>query len=200
MSFFGLTALGQGNVFDNAKANKLARLSAIPVEEYLGAFTAMSLENTNPALAAEIRVDGKLFMKRQELPMLMERVLGEKPGREELDAFLTFFDITATGIIDSMEFGDGLRRMLERCANPSDPKHYTSGLRLRQDRKRHKRLGEPPQTAYSKPLLASQTYGWHTQQAQPAPELGNTRKYYPIVKTEVTICEGRSVADYFGDF
>jgi hypothetical protein len=36
-----------------------------------------------------------------------------------------------TGIIDSMEFGDGLRRMLDRCANPSDPKHYTSGLRLR---------------------------------------------------------------------
>ena len=45
--------------------------------------------------------------KRQELPKLIERVLGEKPGREELDAFLTFFDITATGILDSMEFGNG---------------------------------------------------------------------------------------------
>jgi hypothetical protein len=50
--------------------------------------------------------------KRQELPQLIERVLGEKAGREELDAFLTFFDITATGIIDSMEFGNGLRAMV----------------------------------------------------------------------------------------
>ena len=50
-----------------------------------------------------------MLEKRQELPQLIERVLGEKPEREELDAFLTFFDITATGIIDSMEFGNGLR-------------------------------------------------------------------------------------------
>ena len=50
--------------------------------------------------------------KRQELPQLIERVLGETAGREELDAFLTFFDITATGIIDSMEFGNGLRAMV----------------------------------------------------------------------------------------
>ena len=48
--------------------------------------------------------------KRQELPKLIERALGEKPGREELDAFLTFFDITATGIMDSMEFGNGQGR------------------------------------------------------------------------------------------
>lgn len=138
--------------------------------------------------------------KRQELPQLIERVLGEKPGREELDAFLTFFDITATGIIDSMEFGNGLRAMLARCANPADPKHYKSGMRLRADRKRHRRLDEHPQASYAKPLLASQVYGWHTQQAHPVPELGNTKKYFPITKTDVTLNEGRSVTDYFGEF
>lgn len=138
--------------------------------------------------------------KREELPLLIERVLGEKPDREELDAFLTFFDITATGIMDSMEFGNGLRAMLARCAAPTNPKHYTSGLRLRADRKRHRRLDTTPQSSYAKPLLASQVYGWHTQQAQAAPDLGNTRKYYPITKTDVTLCEGRSVTDYFGEF
>ena len=199
-SFFGLTALGQGNVFENAKANKLQRLTSIPVEEYVNTFAEMSLESTNPALAEEIRVDGKMFMKRQELPQLIERVLGEKPDREELDAFLTFFDITATGIMDSMEFGNGLRNMLARASNPANPKHYTSANRLRADRKRHRRLDEAPQTSYAKPLLASQVYGWHTQQAQAGPEMGNGRKYFPIFKTDVTLNEGRSVTDYFGEF
>lgn len=65
-SFFGLTALGQGNVFENAKANKLERLTSVPVEEFLNAFAEMSLEQTNPALAEEIRVDGKMFMAGRE--------------------------------------------------------------------------------------------------------------------------------------
>mmetsp|Transcript_39791 Transcript_39791/g.63825 ORF Transcript_39791/g.63825 Transcript_39791/m.63825 type:complete len:201 (-) Transcript_39791:409-1011(-) len=200
MSFFGLTALGQGNVFEHAKATKLQRLTSTPVQTFVDTFAEMSLERTNPGLAEEIRVDGKMFMKRQELPQLIERVLGEKPEREELDAFLTFFDITATGIIDSMEFGNGLRAMLERCANPGDPRHYSSGLQLRADRKRHRRLDHTPQASYASPLLTSQVLGWHTQQAQPVPDMGNTRKYYPILKTDITLCEGRSVTDYFGEF
>jgi hypothetical protein len=89
---------------------------------------------------------------------------------------------------------------LERCSNPADPKHYISGLRLRADRKRHWRLDEPPQASYAKPLLTSQVYGWHTQQAQAVPEMGNTRKYFPVTKTDVTLNEGRSVTDYFGEF
>ena len=90
--------------------------------------------------------------------------------------------------------------MLARCTNPADPKHYTSGLRLRADRHRHRRLDENPQASYAKPLLASQVYGWHTQQAKAAEELGNTKKYFPVTKTDVTLNEGRSVTDYFGEF
>ena len=52
-------------MFENAKATKLQRLTAIPVETYVNTFAEMSLEATNPALAAEIRVDGKMFMVRE---------------------------------------------------------------------------------------------------------------------------------------
>jgi hypothetical protein len=49
-------------VFENAKANKLQRLIDVSVATYVSTFAEMSLEQTNPALAAEIRVDGKMFM------------------------------------------------------------------------------------------------------------------------------------------
>jgi len=61
-SFFGLTALGQGNVFEHAKATKLQRLTSTPVQTFVDTFAEMSLERTNPGLAEEIRVDGKMFM------------------------------------------------------------------------------------------------------------------------------------------
>ena len=49
-------------MFENAKANKLQRLIDVPVATYVSTFAEMSLEQANPALAAEIRVDGKMFM------------------------------------------------------------------------------------------------------------------------------------------
>ena len=42
-------------------------------------------------------MDGKLFMLRKDLPQLLARVLGEATQAAELDAFLTFFDLTTTG-------------------------------------------------------------------------------------------------------
>ena len=51
MSFFGLTYLGSGNVFQNTRANKLERVMAIPEERFVRIFQAMSLEATRPSLA-----------------------------------------------------------------------------------------------------------------------------------------------------
>ena len=70
MSFFGLTYLGSGNVFQNLAAHKLERVCAIPEDAFVRVFNAMSLERTRPNLAAEIRVDGAALMMRAELPEL----------------------------------------------------------------------------------------------------------------------------------
>lgn len=200
MSFFGLTTLGSGNAFQNTRANVLTRLAAIPPENFTAAFMHYSLDNRDPLLAKEIQVDGKLFMQRENLNSLLRMVLEkEMPTREEMDAFLTCFDTTTSGIIDSHEFGDALRRLIDRAKNPSNPVHYKSNLHFRQDMHKHRRMEEDPQQYFSKPLTSSQTIGWHTKQAAPSQE-APTRKYYPITSTEITQKEGRSLEDYFGSF
>ena len=176
MSFFGLTYLGSGNVFRNTRANRLDGLLAIPTEAFVDAFHAMSLERTRPRLAGTIGVDGGSFMMRGELPELMERVLGRVPEREELDVFLTFFDITATGVVDVKEFQDGVGRMKTRSEHPASSRNYDSSIQMRADRAKNRRHGVDPQMAYAKPLLASQEYGWHTQQARPS-DIGFRREF-----------------------
>jgi hypothetical protein len=198
MSFFGLTYLGSGNVFRNTRANRLDGLLAIPTEAFVDAFHAMSLERTRPRLAGTIGVDGGSFMMRGELPELMERVLGRVPEREELDVFLTFFDITATGVVDVKEFQDGIGRMKTRSEHPASSRNYDSSIQMRADRAKNRRHGVDPQMAYAKPLLASQEYGWHTQQARPS-DIGFRREFRGVQKTDVTLNEGRSLQSYFGE-
>jgi len=200
MSFFGLTTLGSGTAFETSKANVLHRLAKIPPETFTSAFMHYCLDTKDKLLAKEIQVDGKLFMQRENLNSVLRMVLKqEMPTREEMDAFLTFFDTTTSGIIDSMEFGDALRKLMERAKNPSNPKHYKSNLHFREDRHRHKRLEDDPMAYFSKPVTSSQSIGWHTQQANPSQD-APSRKYYPILSTEITQKEGRSLEDYFGAF
>jgi len=199
-SFFGLTTLGSGNAFENSRASVLKRLSDIPPADFTSAFMAFSLETTDPLLAKEILVDGKLFMKRADLPSLLRFVLKkEMPTSEEMEAFLTYFNTTTSGIIDSMEYGDALRRLINRSTNPQNPIHYKSNRKFREDRYQHKRLNEDPMEYFSKPVTTSQSIGWHTQQAQPGQD-APSRSYFPILATEITISEGRSADDYFGAF
>ena len=211
MSFFGLTYLGSGNVFQNTRANKLERVMAIPEERFVRIFQAMSLEATRPSLAREIRRDGHVLMARAELPELMTRVLGDVPRREELDAFLTFFDITGSGTIDVGEFTEGVRRLLEpveragqsrrmlaRASDPRDPAVHGSHARLTADRAKNRRPRDDPQSAYAKPLTASQELGWHARQARIS-ALGVPRVYRPLAQTDVTLREGRSLASFYGE-
>ena len=198
MSFFGLTYLGSGNVFQNLAAHKLERVCAIPEDAFVRVFNAMSLERTRPNLAAEIRVDGAALMMRAELPELMTRVLGEVPRREELDAFLTFFDITGSGTIDVEEFREGVRRMRARADHPGKAAAYTSYQRLRADKMRNRRPEEDPQNVYAKPLTASQELGWHARQAKTS-DIGVQRVFKPLAQTDVTLREGRSLDSYFGE-
>ena len=86
-------------------------------------------------------------------------------------------------------------RRAELCANPSNPKQYTSNLHLREDKNRHRRVDNSPMSYLSKPLTSSQEIGWHTAQATTK----EGKKYYPITSTEITTNEGRSIQDYFGD-
>ena len=178
MSFFGLTYLGSGNVFRNTRANRLDGLLAVPAEAFVDAFHQMSLERTRSKLAGEIGMDGvsSMFMMRGELPELMERVLGRVPEREELDVFLTFFDITATGVIDVREFEDGIARMRHRSEHPASSRNYDSSIQMQRDRAKNRRQKTDPQMAYAKPLLASQEYGWFTHQAQPSTKRAPNRK------------------------
>ena len=118
MAFFGLTMLGDPDVFGTAKAHKLERLANVGELRFVEEFHAMCLERTAPRLAREIQVDGTALMLRGELPTLVTRVLGKRPNEEELNAFLTFFDITASGVIDVGEFKDAIHSMMQRAREP----------------------------------------------------------------------------------
>ena len=198
MAFFGLNFLGDYDVFGTAKAHKLERLTAIPESSFVEAFHAMCVERTAPRLAREIQVDGSALMLRGELPSLVTRVLGEHPTEEELNAFLTFFDITASGTIDVGEFTEGVRNMMRRASAPANPRRYTSHRRLMADRARNKRLDVDPQSSYAKPVLASQECGWWSQQARVS-ESGIPQVYKPLAQTDVTLREGRSLQQYLGE-
>ena len=206
-SFFGLTALNPtGDAFRASRANVLERMRDVPLDVYLDAFDAFTLAKLYPILAWQIRVNGEAFMKRQELPDLLKTVLGGAPKREELDAFLTFFDVTASGLIDRREYARGVEALLERCAAPAAQTHYVSAEKLRADREKFKRLPDKPQHGYAKPLLSSQVFGWHCEQARAVSAgdggtaaLGVTKKFFPVTKTDVTLKEGRSLADYYGE-
>jgi hypothetical protein len=198
MAFFGLNFLGDYDVFGTAKAHKLERLTAVPESRFIEAFAELCMERTAPRLAREIQADGTALMLRGELPTLVTRVLGEHPGEEELNAFLTFFDITASGVIDLGEFTQGVRNMMRRAAAPSNPRGYTSHRKLMADRAKNKRPNVDPQSSYAKPVLASQECGWWSQQARVS-ELGVPQVYKPFKKTDVTLREGRSLRQYFGE-
>ena len=78
--------------------------------------------------------------------------------------------------------------------------------KLRADREKFKRLPDKPQHGYAKPLLSSQVFGWHCEQARAVSAgdggtaaLGVTKKFFPVTKTDVTLKEGRSLADYYGE-
>ena len=198
MAFFGLTMLGDADVFGTAKAHRLERLVGLGEGKFVEAFHEMCLERTAPRLAKEIQVDGSALMLRGELPSLITRVLGEVPSPEEQDAFLTFFDITASGTIDVIEFTDGVRNMLKRASQPSDPRRYTSLRKMREDRARHVRPAGDPQQCHAKPVLASQTCGWWSSSAK-CSERGIRRTYRPLAQTDVTRNEGQSLQQYFGE-
>lgn len=198
MAFFGLNFLGDYDVFGTAKAHKLERLTAIHYSSFVEAFHAMCVERTAPRLAREIQADGSALMLRGELPSLVMRVLGEHPTEEELDAFLTFFDVTASGTIDVGEFTEGVRNMTRRASAPANPRRYTSHRRLMADRARNKIPDVDPQSSYAKPVLASQECGWWTRRARVSAS-GVPRVYKPLSRTDVTLREGMTLQQYFGE-
>ena len=196
MSFFGLTYLGSGNVFRNTRANKLDGLLAVPAEAFVDAFHQMSLERTRPKLAGEIGVDGVSFMMRGELPELMERVLGRVPEREELDVFLTFFDITATGVIDVREFEDGIARMRNRSEHPASSR-TTALFRCSGTGRRTGGTGRIPRWRTPSPCSRRRsTAGSRIRRSRR--RLGSGASI-GVQKTDVTLNEGRSLQSYFGE-
>ena len=103
----------------------------------------------DPWLSGPLVFPPGAWMLRGELPSLVTRVLGEHPTEEELNAFLTFFDITASGTIDVGEFTEGVRNMTRRASAPANPRRYTSHRRLMADRARNKIPDVDPQSSYA---------------------------------------------------
>ena len=102
-------------------------------------------------------------------------------------------------MIEASGEGEGVEALLERCAAPAAQTHYVSAEKLRADREKFKRLPDKPQHGYAKPLLSSQVFGWHCEQARAVSAgdggtaaLGVTKKFFPVTKTDVTLKEGVS--------
>ena len=57
---------------------------------------------------------------------MREALAGSMPTTEEMDAFLTFFDVETRATIAFTEFADALSRLKERSAAPQPSVHYTS--------------------------------------------------------------------------
>ena len=88
--------------------------------------------------------------------------------------------------------------MTRRASAPANPRRYTSHRRLMADRARNKRPDVDPQSSYAKPVLASQECGWWSQQARVSAS-GIPQVYKPLAQTDVTLREGRSLQQYFGE-
>ena len=137
-------------------------------------------------------------MLRNKILSCMQHALsGRELSQTEVAAILTHFDTDSCGLITQDEFMRSVKKMKDITQKSGKVTQYSSNLKFREDRHRHRRADQDPQQYFMQPLTNSQEIGWHARAAVP-PNQTKAKKYFPLRSTEITECEGRGVNDYYG--
>lgn len=195
MSFFGLTALGAGNVFERLRTVPQV-FHEVPDEKFRAVFHKYVLNGS--VLAAELQVppDEDMMMRCDLLPALRD-ILERPADPTEMDIFLSNFNADGSATISLQEFMKSAAMLKEQSRSPVSATSYVSNARFREHRGQHRRAEVDPQQCFVKPITTSQEIGWHGRTPKQAPgQFG--APYHPLLSTEVTKNEGRSVNEYYG--
>ena len=137
-------------------------------------------------------------MLRNKILSCMQHALsGRELSQTEVAAILTHFDTDSCGLITQDEFMRSVKKMKDITQKSGKATQYSSNLKFREDRHRHRRADQDPQQYFMQPLTNSQEICWHARAAVPPNQI-KAKKYFPLRSTEITECEGRGVNDYYG--
>lgn len=172
----------------------------IPLDDFRAAFQSRrSAELDANLLALGKDIQGE-YILRTEAIAAIKSLRGVELSPEERDALITYFSVDSTGVMSWEEFSTSVGRMQTWAAQTSagvTPIHYRSGLRLREDKARHRRLLEDPQAYARCPVTSSQAVGWQTAATPTALATVRDPLYVArqVSSTDVQ-WEGRGAADY----
>ena len=157
MSFFGLTLLGSGSCFERVAVQAL-KLHEVEDAKFEGAFRLYSGESETLLNATLPQSENKdNYMLRNKILSCIKHALSERDlSQTEIAAILTHFDTDSCGLITQDEFMRSVKKMKEITQTTGKATQYTSNLKFRDDRHRHRRADQDPQQYFMQPLTNSQ--------------------------------------------
>mmetsp|Transcript_1064 Transcript_1064/g.1242 ORF Transcript_1064/g.1242 Transcript_1064/m.1242 type:complete len:205 (+) Transcript_1064:124-738(+) len=203
MAFFGLTHYAgrdTNSVFRQQKARQL-NFHAIPDERFDEVWSKYCMAGTQfERTMSDVGHDPGQVMQRSQLVKILAELTESEPDTDTIDAFFTFFNTDASGIIHYDEYRKSIENLKLRSANVGSSSAYTSHAQMQEDRARHKKLTTEFQHCQDKPMTTTQEVGWGahkpiTGPANKAANLGET--FHGHRPTDVTLGEGRNVMDDF---
>lgn len=163
----------------------------IPQDRYLELFNKYRLGDC--PLALELQVDGNETILRQKLGDMLEDLLDRRPRKHELQAWFTFCDYDRGCTLGLEEYLNSIQALREFSQAPDPARHSTSYEHITMDKFKHKRSSTSPQKSLQGPITTNMEVGWGAHKVNtPNPE------YHPLMKTDVTLKEGRSLVAYYG--
>ena len=159
MSFFGLTALGPKNSF---QASRLGQPT-------LHLFNDDDLKNAFESITAEVGGNAKgKRISMETVPKLLDKMYKSRALEHDVQLFVS--ELESGGCADEISW-DNLRfsfnrtvkkieSKLDNVMQESDSCYFGSHSNYRDAMRRHKRVVDDPDKLLSKPLTASQEYGW----------------------------------------
>mgnify|MGYP003307924541 FL=1 len=92
-------------------------------------------------------------MLRNKILSCMQHALsGRELSQTEVAAILTHFDTDSCGLITQDEFMRSVKKMKDITQKSGKATQYSSNLKFREDRHRHRRADQDPQQYFMQPL------------------------------------------------
>merc|ERR1712224_348196 len=151
-------------------------------EEFMDAFQILDHDKTGS-------------MEKNAVFELLSAVYGFEPMPEEVDLFVNQFNLKDEGTLTWQEFHKGIAEMRNKLAGVTDnAKQYKSGIDLRADRFKHRRVTNGPMNQFKASMTSGQEYGWHEEEVFnerfPRKSCNETRYNDAVVATKWTIRGG----------
>mmetsp|Transcript_17463 Transcript_17463/g.43544 ORF Transcript_17463/g.43544 Transcript_17463/m.43544 type:complete len:201 (-) Transcript_17463:863-1465(-) len=147
MSFFGITALGAPNPFEN-----LTFFKTIPPEDWKEAFDLLK--------------EGKAVSVERMEDLLFEAAGKQEAPAEEKDLFFELVRESGLEEFSWTDLGQIVEGVLELQKKPHSTE-FKSGVQQRERLHKHTRVFGNPQEKHTLPMTASQEYGWKSEPNDP---------------------------------